>query len=270
MTLQCVILSTLCLFSLQSTLQAQEYEYSKPSWWFGAAACANFNYYRGSTQQLDANFRAPAAFHDGVGVGLYVAPLMEYHNPASIWGFGLQVAYDSRGSKYDQINTACNCPADLSTNLSYITVEPSLRLAPFKTGFYLFGGPRIAFNLEKDYTYQLGANPNIPQQEASPEVNGELSDVNNTLLSFQFGAGYDIPLNSQDHQTQAVISPFVSFHPYIGQSPRSIETWNISTLRVGAALKFGRGRKNPSEAIGNISVPMPTPQVQFQWFLHKT
>jgi len=188
---------------------------------------------------------------------------MEYHNPELYWGFGLQVAYDSRRSQYDQILTPCDCPADLSTNLSYITIEPSLRLAPFKNGFHLFGGPRIAFNLEKDYTYKLGLNPNFPEQAATPDVNGELSNVNSTLLSFQVGAGFDIPLNSQDHQTQAVISPFVSFHPYIGQSPRSIETWNISTLRVGAALKFGRGRVNPSDAIGNISVPMPTPQVQF-------
>jgi outer membrane protein OmpA-like peptidoglycan-associated protein len=263
MTLKCVVLSTFSLFALQSTVQAQEYAYSKPSWWFGAAAGANFNFYRGSTQQLDANFRVPVAFHDGVGAGLYVAPLMEYHNPELHWGFGLQVAYDSRRSQYDQVFTPCDCPADLSTNLSYITIEPSLRLAPFKNGFHLFGGPRIAFNLEKDYTYQLGRNPNFPDQVASPEVEGELSNVNSTLLSFQVGAGFDIPLNSQDHQTQAVISPFVSFHPYIGQSPRSIETWNISTMRVGAALKFGRGRRNPSEPTGNISVPMPSPQVQF-------
>lgn len=263
MTLKCVVLSTFSLIALQSNVQAQEFKYSKPSWWFGAAAGANFNFYRGSTQQLDANFRAPVAFHDGQGAGLYVAPLMEYHNPELYWGFGLQVAYDSRRSQYDQILTPCDCPADLSTNLSYITIEPSLRLAPFKNGFHLFGGPRIAFNLEKDYTYKLGLNPNFPEQAATPDVNGELSNVNSTLLSFQVGAGFDIPLNSQDHQTQAVISPFVSFHPYIGQSPRSIETWNISTLRVGAALKFGRGRTNPSEAIGNISVPMPTPQVQF-------
>lgn len=263
MTLKCVVLSTFSLIALPSTVQAQEYTYSKPSWWFGAAAAANINFYRGSTQQLDANFRAPAAFHDGIGAGLYVAPLMEYHNPESYWGFGLQVAYDSRRSQYDQILTPCDCPADLSTNLSYLTVEPSFRLAPYKTGLYLFGGPRIAFNLEKDYTYKLGLNPNFPEQAATPDVDGELSDVNSTLLSFQFGAGYDIPLNSQDHQTQAVISPFVSFHPYIGQSPRSIETWNISTLRVGAALKFGRGRRNPSEPTGNISVPMPSSQVQF-------
>jgi len=61
MTLKCVVLSTFGLIALQSNVQAQEFKYSKPSWWFGAAAGANFNFYRGSTQQLDANFRAPVA-----------------------------------------------------------------------------------------------------------------------------------------------------------------------------------------------------------------
>jgi len=257
-----VLLSAFSLLVLQSSLQAQAYQYTKPSWWFGAAAGANFNFYRGSTQQLDNNFRAPVAFHEGEGAGLYLAPLIEYHNPESIWGLGLQVAYDSRRSTYNQVITPCDCPADLSTNLSYITIEPTLRLAPFNTGFYLFGGPRIAFNREKAYTYKLGLNPNFPDQAATPEVKGELSNVNKTLLSLQIGAGFDIPLTSQDHQVQTVISPFVSFHPYVGQSPRSIETWNISTLRVGAALKFGRGTQISVPASGAAPI-MNEPDAQF-------
>ena len=165
-TIKSVILSTFTLLVIQSSLQSQESLFTKPSWWFGAAAGANFNFYRGSTQRLDYNFTAPVAFHEGEGVGLYFAPLVEYHNPDSRLGVGLQVGYDSRHSAFNQVVTPCNCPADLSTNLSYITVEPSLRFAPFKTGLYLYGGPRIAFNLEKSYTYQLGLNPNFPEQAA--------------------------------------------------------------------------------------------------------
>jgi hypothetical protein len=56
----------------------------------------------------------------------------------------LQAGYDSRKGDFDQVITACDCPADLSTNLSYITVEPSLRFV--KSNFYLYGGPRF-FNL---------------------------------------------------------------------------------------------------------------------------
>ena len=80
----------------------------------------------------------------------------------------LQAGYDSRKGKFDQIITPCNCPADLSANLSYITVEPSLRLAPFKSNFYLYAGPRLAFNMAKSFTYELGINPDYPDQVAHP------------------------------------------------------------------------------------------------------
>jgi hypothetical protein len=33
-----------------------------------------------------------------------------------------------------------------------------------------------------------------------------------------------------------------SFQPYFGQNPRSTETWNITTVRAGVALKFGQGK----------------------------
>jgi outer membrane protein OmpA-like peptidoglycan-associated protein len=59
----------------------------------------------------------------------------------------------------------------------------------------------------------------------------------------QAGAGYDIQLSSQSKKNQLILSPFLAYHPYIGQEPRSIETWNVSTLRVGVALKIGSGQK---------------------------
>jgi len=262
LNLKNVILGTLMLVFAQATLQAQTYQYSRPSWWFGGAAGANINFYRGSTQNLNQDFTAPVAFHDGVGAGLYLAPLMEYYHPDSRWGVGLQIGYDSRHSRYDQVTPPCNCPADLSTNLSYLTVEPTVRFAPNKTGFYLYGGPRLAFNLEKAFTYKLGINPNYPEQEATPDVKGEFSNINNTLLSFQFGAGYDIALSPEYQRTQVVLSPFVAFHPYIGQNPRSVETWNISTLRAGIALKFGRG-KIISSAAAPVIMEATDPNVQF-------
>jgi outer membrane protein OmpA-like peptidoglycan-associated protein len=246
--LKSAIACALILAGIQTSVQAQQYPYSKPTFWVGAAAGANFNFHRGSTQQLNTTFTSPVAFHDGNNLGLYLAPLLEYQSPSGV-GAMLQVGYDSRKSTFEQQLTPCNCPADLSINLSYITVEPSLRLAPFGSGFYLYGGPRFAFNLDKAFTYKLGINPAFPDQPATPDVTGDLSNVKKTLLSMQIGAGYDIPLSSQDHQTQVMLSPFISFQPYFGQSPRSIETWNVTTLRAGAALKFGRGRANQIPAL---------------------
>ncbi|RKS93988.1 OmpA family protein [Flavobacterium limicola] len=244
LTIKSVAIITLTWLSVQTPLQAQEAQavkYAKPSWYFGVAGGANFNFYRGSTNQLNAGFTPPATFHDGDGVGLFIAPLLEYRPADSRWGVMLQAGYDSRKGSFDQVLTDCDCPADLSTDLSYITVEPSVRFAPFKSNFYLYGGPRLAFNLDKSFTYQLGINPAFPDQAPSPEVTGEFSDIEKTILSMQIGAGYDIPLSSDSNKTQFVLSPFVSFQPYFGQNPRSTETWNNTTVRAGVALKFGQG-----------------------------
>lgn len=258
LSLKIVLMGALLLAAIQAPLQAQDYPYSKATFWIGAAGGANFNFYRGSTQQLDASFSSPVAFHDGNNVGLYLAPLLEFQSPSGL-GASLQVGYDSRKSTFDQQITACNCPADLSAKLTYITVEPSLRIAPFNSGFYLFGGPRLAFNMDKSFTYKLGINPAFPEQAPTPDVTGDLSDVRKTLVSMQVGAGYDIPLAGQEHQTQVMLSPFVSFHPYFGQNPRSTETWNITTVRVGAALKFGWGRANamPTQEPEITTTPPP-------------
>ena len=243
LTVKKFFIAVFMVTGMQYAVSAQQVQYLKPSWWFGAASAVNINFYRGSTQQLNSSLTIPVAFHDGTGAGLYLAPLIEFHKPNTVFGAMLQVGYDSRKSKFEQVNTVCNCPADLSTKLSYITVEPSIRIAPFKSNFYLYGGPRLAFNMNKSFVYQLGINPAFPLQTPTDAVKGDFDNVNKTLVSMQVGAGYDIPLTNQSKQTQVVLSPFVSFQPYFGQSPRSIETWNITTVRAGAALKFGSGHK---------------------------
>lgn len=241
LTLKSILLLALVWFSIQAPMQAQDLQYTRPSWWFGISNGVNINFYEGSTHQLTSSFAPPVTFKDAQGFGMFEAALVEYYRPNTRLGFMLQAGYDNRRAYFDQMNTACNCPADLNTNISYITVEPSLRFAPFKSNFYLFGGPRVAFNIEKSFNYQLGINPAYPNQAPTPEVKGDLSDMNKTIISMQVGLGVDIPIGSQTSKTQFVISPFASFHPYFGQNPRSIETLNITTIRAGVALKFGQG-----------------------------
>jgi len=242
-----ILFIVLIALGFQMSSVAQETQYEKPTWLFGVAAGANFNFYRGTTQRLNENLTVPTAFHDGDGIGLYAAPLVEYHFPNSVWGIMLQSGYDNRQGDWDQVQSPCNCPMDLSTDLSYITVEPSLRIAPFKNGLYVYGGPRLAFNLDKSFTYEKGINPDFPDQIAGPDVHEDFGDIESTIISMQVGAGYDIPLSSNTQKTQFVLSPFVSFQPYFGQNPRATESWNITTVRVGAALKFGQGRKSEVE-----------------------
>lgn len=233
--------------------------YTQPSWWFGVAGGANFNFYRGSTQKINEDLSIPVPFHNGYGVGLFAGALIEYRPVTSKWGVMLQGGYDSRKGNFKTVLSPCNCPNELSTKLSYITVEPSLRFAPFKKGFYLYAGPRFAFLQAKSFNYRLVANPEFPEQVQNPDIKGDFSDMKSTLISMQVGAGYDIPVTSKDRQNQFVISPFVSFQPYFGQSPRTIETWNVTTLRGGVAFKFGRGRSNstatpPDKKVEDIAV----------------
>lgn len=270
--LRSILFSAIIITGVQSTSIAQMSNanvieeapaiprYTKPNWWFGAAAGANFNFYRGTTQQLNSDLMVPAAFHHGKGIGLYLAPLVEYHRPDQRLGVMFQVGYDARNGKFDQVISPCNCTENLSTDMTYLTVEPSLRFAPFKGDLYLFAGPRLAFNLAKSFTYKQGINPLYPEQVANPDVKGDFSSVNSMLLSMQVGAGYDIHLSSENRRGQTVLSPFVSFQPYFGQSPRSVETWTVTTLRVGAAIKLGRGKQIP-EAKEEVAVA--SPDVQF-------
>lgn len=253
------VICLLLLAGLNSGVQAQTPVYSVPSWWFGIAGAGNINFYRGSTQRLTETVVAPVPFHEGLGVGLYLAPVVEYHKATSNWGITLQAAYDSRRGKYDQQFSPCNCPRDLKTSMSYLTFEPTLRFSPWKKGFYLFAGPRLAYNIQRSFIYEMGTNPDYPEQVKPDLVKGDLSEVNYMLFSGQVGAGYDIRLSKEGKKTQLVLSPFASFHPYFGQDPRAIETWSVTTLRIGAALKLGSGKLLPAE---EVRLPEPKPAVE--------
>jgi len=75
----------------------------------------------------------------------------------------------------------------------------------------------------------------------------------------QIGMGYDFPLNATDSKTQIVLSPFLSYHPYFGQNPRTTETWNVNTLRAGAVLKFGQGHLNKMIVDGVVQFSINPP-----------
>ncbi len=205
----------------------------QPTWWFGASGAANFNSYRGTTQMLNNSKTVPTAFHKGDGIKPYISLLTEYR-PNRVWGGMLNVAYDNRGGKFDGVMAPCDCPATLSTNISYVTIEPSLRVAPFANAFYVFAGPTLNFNTSKSFSYT---------QEKQADTEGDWSDINKVGLSGQVGAGIDIPVSAATSRTQMSLSPFVSFLTDFGHEPRKVESWSFYTVRAGIALKFGTNRK---------------------------
>ncbi|MCR8558682.1 OmpA family protein [Mucilaginibacter sp. BJC16-A38] len=222
-----------CCLMITMAATAVKAQTTLPTWWFGVSGAANFNFYDGTTQRLNNSLIAPTAFHKGNGVRPYASILAEYR-PAGIWGAMLNVAYDGRGGKFNDVVAPCNCPATLETSTSYIAVEPSIRLSVPSTGLYFFAGPRVAFNINKDFAYT---------QFKQPNTDAELSAMHKTLVSGQVGVGYDIIVSPAANTTMISISPFVSYHPYFGQEPRNIESWSVTTVRAGIALKFGKGHK---------------------------
>ncbi|RWY47851.1 OmpA family protein [Mucilaginibacter gilvus] len=237
------IIFLLMVIMAGTTVKAQT---TQPTWWFGVSGAANFNIYNGTTQHLTNSLTAPTAFHKGNGVRPYGSILMEYR-PKSVLGLMLNVAYDGRGGKFKDVVAPCNCPATLGTSASYVAIEPSIRLGIPSSGLYFFAGPRVAFNVNSDFAYT---------QLKQPNTNGEFSAMRKSLVSGQVGLGYDIMTSSAASTTKVSISPFVSFHPYFGQDPRSIESWNISTVRAGIALKFGKASKLAPAEVSITPAPM--------------
>ncbi len=235
-----IIFSIVMLACLQMTGIAQETQRAQPVWWFGAAGGANFNWYHGTIQVLNAEITAPTAFHEGFGSGYYAAALWEYRaDPA--WGMMLNVGLETRSGSFEDVVNPNGKSASLSTRIGYLTIEPSLRIAPFSSNFYVFVGPRIGFNTKKAFDYTITGNPGY-------EAKLDWSEMRSVVFTAQVGAGIDIPLRPANHATQMNLSPFISFQPNLEQDPRNIETWNINTVRVGVALKWGSGEIIPSAA----------------------
>jgi len=258
-----ILFNSVLLMCVPTAIFAQEeIDRRLPIWWFGGAIGGNLNFYGGTTQMLNAGLTTPSAFHKGFGAGFYLAGLVEYR-PNPTWGGMLQVGYDDRRGAFDDV--PCPCPPAMSslwTTISYISIEPSIRFAPFKDGFYVFAGPRIAFNWAPNFTASSTADEKefIYTQGGVAGTKGELSNMNGTVFSGQIGAGYDVALVSQNGKNQVNLSPFISYQPYFGQEPRSVESWAVSTLRLGLAIKFGSGSMIPP---GEYVPPVVEREVEF-------
>jgi outer membrane protein OmpA-like peptidoglycan-associated protein len=259
-----IIFNFLILICVSATILAQETQRKQPTWWFGAAAGANFNFYGGSTQHLNSAIPlTPTAFGNGFGAGFYFAPLVEYR-PDPVWGGILQVAYDDRRGSWSDVTSPSGQNMTLSATPRYVSIEPSIRYNPFSDPFYIFAGPRIAFlwapNLgtsslkdEKSFVYTV---------EGNTGSKGEFSNMKSSVWSLQIGVGYDFALMSPNYKNQIELSPFISFQPAYGDEPRTIDSWDMATIRVGAAIKIGSGAAIPRGEVAAIP-PVVERDVQF-------
>ncbi len=245
----------ICILALETPQRtaAQEGKNTQPQWWFGGAVGPNFNSYSGDMQA--GQFYPPGylgpiptlSFGKGSGAGVFLSPLLEYR-PDPVWGGMLMIGFDGRGGSFNDV-TSGGTTYSLKTSMNYISLEPSVRMAPFTVPFYLFAGPRIGFNVAKTYTYIT----------AGPEYSVEWTNARGTVLGAQIGAGYDIPLTGPDAPTQITLGPFGAFH--FGQSPRSTESWTLTTFRAGLALKFGSSSEGRRIANDEVQFSVRAPKL---------
>ena len=246
------IVAILLLTNLTSFTQSVERV--TPKWWIGLSGAANINYYRGTTQQLNQTLTVPTAFHQGKTIRPYGSILLEYR-PNKVVGLMLNTAFDNRGSKFDDVIAPCDCPASLYTNLSYVAIEPSIRIAPFKSSFYVFAGPTLGININKAFKYT---------QDKQPDVHADFNNINKNVIAAQAGLGFDIPVSAKRTETQMTISPFASFQTDYFDAPRAVETWSIYTIRAGIALKFGTAKRAViKEKIKIVPADAPEKEIQF-------
>jgi len=246
-----VIFTSLLLLGIAATVSAQETQRTQPKFWLGVSGAANVNMYTGTTQTLNSSLMVPAAFHEGSGVGGFGSLLLEYR-PIPVIGIMLNLGYDNRGGAFDQVVSPCNCPEDLKTDLSYATIQPSIRISPFGPDFYIFMGGAYGYNISKSFSYTFDQN----NGNLFNTSEGEFSNIRRDVFSTHIGLGYDIQLAAANAKNQVALSPFVSYHPYFGQAPRNIESWSLSTVRVGLALKFGTGKVNEPMKKESETVPV--------------
>ena len=247
----------LALVANTSQAQNSPLERPQPKLWFGVSGAASFNLYTGTTQMINADVYAPSAFHDGFGIRPYGSIFMEYR-PNPVFGLMFHLGYEDRSAKYDQVIAPCNCPADLETDVSYLTMEPSIRIAPFSNSFYLFAGAVFSDNYKKEFTYT---------QEQQPDRSGDLSEMRKWKIGAQVGAGVDIPLSKVSSLTQFALSPYIAYRPVLGERPRNwgVDSWAMQSVKLGLALKFGKAKKavEVEEIPAAYVAPVVEPAVTF-------
>jgi outer membrane protein OmpA-like peptidoglycan-associated protein len=245
-----IFLSVITLiFSSSITIHAQEIKRIQPQWWFGGVVGMNLNFYSSDFRNLNAMTSVPSSFAKGSGVGLFLSPMIEYR-PDPVWGGMLFFGFDGRGGSFSDIKTNDGRVHSLSTSMNYLTLEPSVRYSPFEYPLYFFAGPRLGFNVAKSFSYQ---------KTPGSKSEGDFDNVHGTALGAQIGAGYEFSLTNPEKEWQIIASPFLALH--FGQGPRSEESWALTTLRAGIAVKFGNTKEIKSRVEREIQFSIKAPRI---------
>jgi len=209
-------------------------------WWYGIYGGLNINMFSGEIHNPgtnDVNVAAPNGFTDGMGLGLALGGILEY-NPGKLLGGNLMVGYDNRSVDFDDVNVAGSTRSNegLVAHLSYVTIEPNLRINTGLQLLHVMLGPSFRLLVQKGYDYSY------TESNTSVTSVQDFANIRSFVIGAQAGVGYDIPLKDYTASSQLIITPFAQFH--LGQDLLDVpsgsnDKFGMNTIRAGVQVKWG-------------------------------
>lgn len=238
---------------VMATAQEMTPEQDHANWRFGLFGGLNGNFVGTGQQTLAevANNDQFAQRHingaqdliDGSAIGFYAGLMTEY-NPLGLLGGQLRVGMDDRRVNFNDwdVPTPENNQR-FSARMTYVSVEPMLRLNLVQPNFHLTVGPLLSFKVNS--TYDLVARDEV---DTFNIVGREIPGANSFTWGVSGGLGYDILMNSKSTgRTRWYLTPFAEASYMLDQREAAEragtadrdDIWVTTSLRGGFQLKFG-------------------------------
>lgn len=222
---------TVAILSAVSAGYAQGYEGFRVGLYGGV----NFNYVDAATQRfVDVPGNPGFSTHDFSGSSDFVAMggIVGEYIVNDLFGLALRAGYDSRcvtqevdGSRF-------------TPHLTYITLEPALRINIGMPEFHFLGGGTIGVNVLNEYDY----SPKIGEG-ASEVIDADLMHASDFVFGAWGGFGYDLRITGAILPFDFVVTPFIEGSYLFDQKEPDVATsedlkWETFTARGGLQLKL--------------------------------
>lgn len=217
---------------------------------FGIYGGPNGNFVGAGEQQLEyigTRFGQPQVdgdkdVIDGSSWGYHFGAMLEY-NSGDFVGGQLRASVDDRRVKFNDWDIDGSTAERFSARMTYLSIEPMLRLNLGNPDFHFTAGPLLSFLLDAKYDYTPG------RDETNPAIEGEpINDANDFVFGVSGGFGYDFMLNDDPmSSTRWYLTPYFEGSYMLDQVKADFpnkdrnDTWVTTTLRGGLQLKLGVG-----------------------------
>jgi outer membrane protein OmpA-like peptidoglycan-associated protein len=254
-------LSGAALLAIGGVVSAQAQQvYDGAPWRFGAFGGMNFNIVGTGAQTLaligneefaQQHVNGNTDIIDGTGLGFYFGLLGEY-NPGGLFGGQLRVGMDDRRVMFNDwdVPNPSN-ETRFTARMTYVSVEPMLRVNLGSPNFHAVAGPLLSFKVATKYDYTPGRD----ETNAAVVVDQPIENTNSFTYGVSGGLGYDLLLNSKSTSgTKWYLTPFVEASYMMDQRKNDRptdrnDTWVTTSIRGGFELKFGSAPSAPPPVV---------------------